>query len=109
MGVYEIWGQNDEENLSHGDNYSIVEDLNVEAESAAAAVQSMLSGLFSAALEGGDPLKEVLPPPANGDHWHFKVVDAFDHTKVEEFAVRFRVVPMLEMSPLTPAGEDASA
>lgn len=108
--TYEIWGQNDEENIAHADSYSVNEALSVEADSAKEAVQTTIMRYVQESLEKGTPLTELIPAPANGDHWHFKTVDAFDHTKTAEFAVRFKLIPALEVGELEPRtpGEDAS-
>lgn len=99
MGLYEIWGQNEEENAAHANSYSVPEAVGIEADSAPQALQKFMMEGLTAAAEADDfeQFRTMFPEPANGDHWHYKIVDSFDHTQVIELAARFRMIPTLEM------------
>lgn len=100
MNKYEIWGQEDEDNLAHSENYTVNEALGAEAETPTEALENMFRDVYTAAQAGVD----LLPEPANGSHYHFKVIDV--NTREEkEFSASYFVVPMLRIAELgkTPA------
>lgn len=102
MPTFEIWGQEDKSNLAHSSNYEIVEALNVEADDPKSAVEKFFMQTVEEAMTTGKPFTELLPPPANGDHWHFRVTALVDLANGAEFAVRLHMLPALEVAELKP-------
>lgn len=95
MNRYEIWGQEDDDNMAHSENYTVNEALGAEAETPEAALEKLFTDVFTASQAG----VELMKPPANDSHYHFKVIDS-DTREEKEFAVMYMLVPMVRIAQL---------
>lgn len=100
MNKYEIWGQEDEDNEGHTENYTVNEALGAEAGSMPEALENLFRDVYTAGLAG----VELMAPPANGAHYHFKVIDA-DTREEKEFVVAYTLIPLVRIGELGKAPE----
>lgn len=104
MNRYEIWGQEDEDNLAHNENYTVNEALGAEANSPQDALEKLFTDVYTASQAG----VELMAPPANESHYHFKVIDA-DTREEKEFVVTYMLIPMVRIGELGPAPTEGEA
>lgn len=101
MRPYEIRGQNDTENMDCDiTEFPVFERGGVQAEGFVQAIQTFLQENFQAAAEHPDEADNFFPRPANGSHWHYKVIDEIDRSDFREFSVAVQMIPMFRIAEM---------
>lgn len=107
MRVFEIRGQNEEGNLDCNiTEFPVFEANGVEADDHLTALNKFLEEGFERATAEPDKVAEFFPTPANGTHWHWKVIDEFNRDDYVEFSVALIMTPVFRIAAMPPVSDE---